>query len=57
VHQPGEVRGRQPPYGTSHHAVPGAEPGSIDDNTRNAARHQAERVVTIARALKQGNAF
>jgi NAD(P)H dehydrogenase (quinone) len=45
------------PYGTSHHAVSGAEPGSIDDNTRNAARHQAERVVTITRALKQGTAF
>ncbi|MEV6712747.1 NAD(P)H:quinone oxidoreductase [Lentzea sp. NPDC051208] len=44
------------PYGTSHHAVAGSEPGDIGDDTRNAARHQAERVVGIARALKQGSA-
>lgn len=44
------------PYGTSHHAVFGPDLGSIDDDTRNAARHQAERVVWIARALKQGSA-
>jgi NAD(P)H dehydrogenase (quinone) len=44
------------PYGTSHHAVWGPNLGSIDDDTRNAARHQAERVVRIARALKQGSA-
>jgi NAD(P)H dehydrogenase (quinone) len=37
------------PYGTSHHA---AHP--VGDETRNAARHQAERVVRIAAALKQG---
>ncbi|MDG4796861.1 NAD(P)H:quinone oxidoreductase [Micromonospora sp. WMMD1082] len=43
------------PYGTSHHAVFGPDLGSIDDDTRNAARHQAERVVRIARALKQGS--
>ncbi|MEV4516566.1 NAD(P)H-dependent oxidoreductase [Dactylosporangium sp. NPDC049525] len=43
------------PYGTSHHAVWGPDLGSIDDDTRNAARHQAERVVRIARALKQGS--
>ncbi|KOX07966.1 flavodoxin family protein [Micromonospora profundi] len=44
------------PYGTSHHAVFGPDLGSIDDDTRNAARHQAERVVRIAGALKRGNA-
>ncbi|MED7931987.1 NAD(P)H:quinone oxidoreductase type IV [Nonomuraea sp. LP-02] len=42
------------PYGTSHHAVWGPDLGSIDDDTRNAARHQAERTVKVARALKQG---
>jgi NAD(P)H dehydrogenase (quinone) len=42
------------PYGTSHHAVWGPELGSIDDDTRNAARHQAVRTVRIARALKLG---
>ncbi|WP_440105569.1 NAD(P)H:quinone oxidoreductase [Streptosporangium sp. H16] len=44
------------PYGTSHHAVFGPDLGSIDDDTRNAARHQAERVVRLGRALKRGNA-
>ncbi|MFI6066551.1 NAD(P)H:quinone oxidoreductase type IV [Micromonospora sp. NPDC051227] len=44
------------PYGTSHHAVWGPDLGSIDDDTRNAARHQAERVVRIARALKPKSA-
>ncbi|MET8992319.1 NAD(P)H-dependent oxidoreductase [Nonomuraea wenchangensis] len=43
------------PYGTSHHAVWGPDLGSIDDDTRNAARHQAERTVKVARALKQGH--
>jgi NAD(P)H dehydrogenase (quinone) len=42
------------PYGTSHHAVPGESLGTIDDDTRNAARFQAERVVRVAAALKQG---
>lgn len=42
------------PYGTSHHAVWNADLGTIDDDTRNAARHQADRVVRIARALKHG---
>jgi NAD(P)H dehydrogenase (quinone) len=40
------------PYGTSHHAVWGPDLGSIDEDTRNAARHQAQRVVRVARALK-----
>ncbi|GAA0372803.1 NAD(P)H:quinone oxidoreductase [Micromonospora gifhornensis] len=44
------------PYGTSHHAVFGPDLGTIDDDTRNSARHQAERVVRIARALKSGSA-
>ncbi|MDA0637052.1 NAD(P)H:quinone oxidoreductase [Nonomuraea sp. MCN248] len=44
------------PYGTSHHAAPGPDLGSIGDDTRNAARHQAERTVRIARALKAGHA-
>ncbi|WBB69049.1 NAD(P)H:quinone oxidoreductase [Micromonospora sp. WMMD812] len=44
------------PYGTSHHAVFGPDLGSIDNDTRNAARHQAERVVRISRAIKQGSA-
>lgn len=44
------------PYGTSHHAVFGPDLGTIDDDTSNAARHQAERVVRITRALKQGDA-
>ncbi|WP_422772909.1 NAD(P)H:quinone oxidoreductase [Plantactinospora sp. WMMC1484] len=43
------------PYGTSHHAVFGPDLGSIDDDTRNSARHQAERVVRIAGALKVGS--
>ncbi|MBY8874519.1 NAD(P)H:quinone oxidoreductase [Micromonospora sp. PLK6-60] len=43
------------PYGTSHHAT-GPDFSAIGDDTRNAARHQAERVVRIARALKSGNA-
>jgi NAD(P)H dehydrogenase (quinone) len=42
------------PYGTSHHAEYGPGLGQINDDTRNAARHQAERVVRIAAALKQG---
>jgi NAD(P)H dehydrogenase (quinone) len=42
------------PYGTSHHAEYGTSLGSINDDTRNAARHQAERVVRIAAALKKG---
>ncbi|GAA0591960.1 NAD(P)H dehydrogenase [Kribbella sandramycini] len=42
------------PYGTSHHAIFGPGLGSIDDDTRNAARHQAERVVKIAGELKRG---
>ncbi|MGW0712397.1 NAD(P)H:quinone oxidoreductase [Streptomyces sp. NPDC002643] len=38
------------PYGTSHVDAQGANP--VGDQTRNAARHQAERVVKIAAALK-----
>jgi NAD(P)H dehydrogenase (quinone) len=41
------------PYGTSHHAVWGPDLGSIDEDTRNAARHQAQRVVQVAAALKR----
>ncbi|MEU1885988.1 NAD(P)H:quinone oxidoreductase [Micromonospora rifamycinica] len=44
------------PYGTSHHVSNGSEAASVDTDTRNAARHQAERVVTIAGALKRGHA-
>ncbi|MGW1916788.1 NAD(P)H:quinone oxidoreductase [Streptomyces sp. NPDC002076] len=40
------------PYGTSHVDAQGNNP--IGDQTRNAARHQAERVVQIAAALKAG---
>jgi NAD(P)H dehydrogenase (quinone) len=40
------------PYGTSHVDAQGNNP--IADQTRNAARHQAERVVQIAGALKNG---
>ncbi|MGW0819468.1 NAD(P)H:quinone oxidoreductase [Streptomyces viridiviolaceus] len=40
------------PYGTSH--VDGQGNNPIGDETRNAARHQAERVVQIAGALKAG---
>ncbi|GHB51285.1 NAD(P)H:quinone oxidoreductase type IV [Streptomyces viridiviolaceus] len=40
------------PYGTSHVDAQGSNP--IGDQTRNAARHQAERVVQIAEALKNG---
>ncbi|TDD14066.1 NAD(P)H:quinone oxidoreductase [Nonomuraea diastatica] len=40
------------PYGTSHVDAQGNNP--ISDQTRNAARHQAERVVRMAAALKQG---
>ncbi|MEV6296683.1 NAD(P)H:quinone oxidoreductase [Streptomyces sp. NPDC004059] len=40
------------PYGTSHVDAQGTIP--IGDQTRNAARHQAERVVQIAAALKAG---
>ncbi|MCO8275546.1 NAD(P)H:quinone oxidoreductase [Actinoplanes sp. TRM 88003] len=42
------------PYGTSHHADFGPNLGSISEDTRNAARHQAERVIRIAGALKRG---
>ncbi|WP_327583618.1 hypothetical protein OHA25_48590 [Nonomuraea sp. NBC_00507] len=40
------------PCGTSHIDAQGTNP--IGDQTRNAARHQAERVVRMAAALKQG---
>ncbi|GEC03250.1 NAD(P)H:quinone oxidoreductase type IV [Streptomyces spinoverrucosus] len=40
------------PYGTSHVDAQGNNP--IGDQTRNAARHQAERVVQVAAALKAG---
>ncbi|MGW1158658.1 NAD(P)H:quinone oxidoreductase [Streptomyces sp. NPDC002513] len=40
------------PYGTSHVDAQGNNP--IGDTTRNAARHQAERVIQIAAALKAG---
>ncbi|MFD5752489.1 NAD(P)H:quinone oxidoreductase [Streptomyces sp. NPDC127033] len=40
------------PYGTSHVDAQGNNP--IGDQTRNAARHQAGRVVRIAAALKSG---
>ncbi|MET7786753.1 NAD(P)H:quinone oxidoreductase [Streptomyces sp. NPDC005248] len=40
------------PYGTSHVDAQGNNP--IGDETRNAARHQAERVVHVAGALKAG---
>ncbi|MBD0424634.1 NAD(P)H:quinone oxidoreductase [Streptomyces sp. NPDC052309] len=40
------------PYGTSHVDAQGNNP--IGDQTRDAARHQAERVVQIAEALKNG---
>ncbi|TXS70169.1 NAD(P)H:quinone oxidoreductase [Streptomyces sp. me109] len=40
------------PYGTSHVDALGNNP--IGDQTRNAARHQAERVVQVAAALKAG---
>lgn len=40
------------PYDTSHIDAQGSNP--IGDQTRNAARHQAERVVRIAAALKSG---
>jgi len=40
------------PYGTSHVDAQGTNP--IGDDTRNAARHQAERVVRFAAALKAG---
>lgn len=42
------------PYGTSHVDSQGTIP--VGDQTRNAARHQAERVVRIASALRQGAA-
>jgi NAD(P)H dehydrogenase (quinone) len=42
------------PYGTSHHTAGGTDP--VGEETRDAARHQAERVVRIARALKDGSA-
>jgi len=40
------------PYGTSHVDAQGTNP--IGDDTRNAAHHQAERVVRFAAALKAG---
>ncbi len=40
------------PYGTSHVDAQGNNP--VGDDTRNAARHQAERVVQLAAALKAG---
>jgi NAD(P)H dehydrogenase (quinone) len=40
------------PYGTSHVDAQGNNP--IGEDTRNAARHQAERVIQIAAALKAG---
>ncbi|MFQ6144457.1 NAD(P)H:quinone oxidoreductase [Streptomyces seoulensis] len=40
------------PYGTSHVDAQGANP--VGDQTRDAARHQAERVVRLAKALKAG---
>lgn len=40
------------PYGTSHTDAQGNNP--VGEQTRNAARHQAERVVQIAAALKAG---
>ncbi|MFI7610814.1 NAD(P)H:quinone oxidoreductase [Nonomuraea terrae] len=40
------------PYGTSHVDAQGNNP--ISDQTRNAARHQAERVVQVAAALRTG---
>ncbi|WP_059005856.1 NAD(P)H:quinone oxidoreductase [Streptomyces specialis] len=42
------------PYGTSHVDGQGANP--VGEATRDAARHQAERVVRIARALKSAPA-
>jgi NAD(P)H dehydrogenase (quinone) len=42
------------PYGTSHHAEFGPTLGTISEDTRNAAKHQAERVVRVAGALKRG---
>jgi NAD(P)H dehydrogenase (quinone) len=40
------------PYGTSHVDAQGNNP--VGEETRNAARHQAERVVQLAAALKAG---
>ncbi len=40
------------PYGTSHVDAQGSNP--VGEETRNSARHQAERVVQIAAALKAG---
>jgi NAD(P)H dehydrogenase (quinone) len=42
------------PYGTSHVDAQGNNP--VGDVTRDAARHQAERVVKITAALKAGSA-
>jgi NAD(P)H dehydrogenase (quinone) len=42
------------PYGTSHVTAQGANP--IGEATRNAARHQAERVVSITAAILAGRA-
>jgi NAD(P)H dehydrogenase (quinone) len=41
------------PYGTSHIDAQGTNP--IGDQTRNAARHQAERIVRFTSALKAGS--
>ncbi|MFG2004100.1 flavodoxin family protein [Spirillospora sp. NPDC048911] len=41
------------PYGTSHFDQGGTAP--VDDTTRAAARVQAERTVTFARAIKNAN--
>lgn len=40
------------PYGTSHVDAQGNNP--IGEQTRNAARHQAERVVLLTSAFKAG---
>ncbi|MEU7825981.1 flavodoxin family protein [Catellatospora sp. NPDC049111] len=42
------------PYGTTQHVEYGNEAASVGTDARNSARHQAERVVKIARALKRG---
>ncbi|NHD15486.1 MULTISPECIES: NAD(P)H:quinone oxidoreductase [Actinopolyspora] len=42
------------PYGTSH--VDGQGEGKVDDETRQAASVQARRVVSVARALRDGAA-
>ena len=42
------------PYGTSHVDAQGTNP--VGDVTRASAKHQAQRVVEIARRLKAGQA-